>query len=216
MEIPLEKKLKKQAHVQVARLQDELMQILYDIDSSLVLHGGTFIWRCYGANRFSEDLDLYFGSNTTENFLSDFKCACNSANLNIDKIKETENLIYAKISDSHVQVRVELNKNQYLHPIPLHYENLNGSKMIIFGLELTSLLEEKILAYNSRRLIRDIYDIYFLSSLLKPNESISTDSKILLSNLPTPLDESNLATIVYSGAIPSFENMLQMLRRRLE
>jgi len=216
MDIPLEKKLKKQAHIQVARLQDELMQILYSIDSSLVLHGGTSIWRCYGGCRFSEDLDLYAGSRTSKSFISEFKDVCKSRGLTIDKIKETENLIYAKISDSQSQVRVEINKENYKNPIPLHYENIDGSKMIIFGLELTTLIEEKILAFKSRKLIRDIYDIYFLSGLLKPKENISSQFKLQLNSLPKPLDESNLSAIVYSGAIPSSESMVKIITGRLK
>ena len=39
-------------------LQDEVMQIVYGIDSKAVLHGGTSIWRCYGGKGFPEDLIL--------------------------------------------------------------------------------------------------------------------------------------------------------------
>lgn len=59
MQIPLEKRLRKRAQLEVALLQDEVIDLLYNIDSRLVLHGGTAIWRCYGGSRFSEDLDLY-------------------------------------------------------------------------------------------------------------------------------------------------------------
>ena len=59
MIIPLHKRLRKRAHVELALLQDEVMEILYGIENGLVLHGGTAIWRCYGGNRFSEDLDFY-------------------------------------------------------------------------------------------------------------------------------------------------------------
>lgn len=55
MEIPLEKRLKKRLHVDVGRLQDEAMEVLYSVDNTLVLHGGTAIWRCFSGNRFSED-----------------------------------------------------------------------------------------------------------------------------------------------------------------
>lgn len=57
--IPLTLRLKKQAHKKVAEAQDLIVKELYSVFDGAVLHGGTAIWRCYGGNRFSEDVDAY-------------------------------------------------------------------------------------------------------------------------------------------------------------
>lgn len=215
MEIPIEKRLKKKAHVQIARLQDELMQILYQIDPELVFHGGTCIWRCYNGGRFSEDLDLYLGKLGAKKLTEQLKGICLARGLKIDKLKETENLIFAKISDEQTQVRVEINKINYENSVPLHYENNDGSKMIVMGLGVQELLAEKSSAYASRKLIRDIYDIYFLSGMLGQEQKMPKEVYKLIKKLPKPLDEENLAVIIYSGAIPTFESMVRMIRARL-
>jgi len=74
VKIPLEKRLKKRMDVEIAFLQDEVVEILYAIESRLVLHGGTAVWRCYGGNRLSEDLDFYLHASKSEleKFANDF------------------------------------------------------------------------------------------------------------------------------------------------
>jgi predicted nucleotidyltransferase component of viral defense system len=57
--LPIDKKLKKKIHKTVALAQDILVLELYDKFPSAVIHGGTAIWRCYGSNRFSEEIDVY-------------------------------------------------------------------------------------------------------------------------------------------------------------
>ncbi|MBU3958073.1 MAG: nucleotidyl transferase AbiEii/AbiGii toxin family protein, partial [Nanoarchaeota archaeon] len=59
MQIPLQLKLKKKSHREIARLQDVVVDMMYRIFPKAVLHGGTAIWRCYKGNRFSEDIDVY-------------------------------------------------------------------------------------------------------------------------------------------------------------
>ena len=58
-QIPLILKLKKKAHKDIAEAQDIIIRELYTLFDKAVLHGGTSIWRCYGGNRFSEDIDVY-------------------------------------------------------------------------------------------------------------------------------------------------------------
>jgi hypothetical protein len=55
--IPLMNRLRKEYHKKVAYAQDLLVIELYSVIPDTVLHGGTVIWRCYGGNRFSEDID---------------------------------------------------------------------------------------------------------------------------------------------------------------
>jgi len=57
--LPIDKKLKKRTHKIVALAQDILVMELYNSFTNAIIHGGTAIWRCYGSNRFSEDVDVY-------------------------------------------------------------------------------------------------------------------------------------------------------------
>ena len=59
MNTPLELLLKNRNYLEIARLQDEVVSILYSLNTKLTFHGGTSIWRCYGGKRFSFDLDMY-------------------------------------------------------------------------------------------------------------------------------------------------------------
>ncbi len=56
--------------LRLAELQDEVIDIIYDrFEPDAVLYGGTAVWRCYGGNRFSEDIDICM-SNTALNKLA--------------------------------------------------------------------------------------------------------------------------------------------------
>ncbi|MEM1546291.1 MAG: nucleotidyl transferase AbiEii/AbiGii toxin family protein [Candidatus Methanomethylicia archaeon] len=50
---------------------------IYNSFPEAVIHGGTAIWRCYGSNRFSEDVDVYLPLTVKmvniENFLNNLR-----------------------------------------------------------------------------------------------------------------------------------------------
>jgi len=107
MKISLINQLKKQVHKDVGLLHDEVMNILLSCFSkTLVLHGGTCIWRCYNGHRFSEDIDLYLSIDEYNEEL--LKEDIEKSGLIINKLKKTENLIFAKISDNKTEIRVEI------------------------------------------------------------------------------------------------------------
>ena len=54
--LPMAMKLKREAHRKVAEAQDLIVVSTFDTFGDAVIHGGTAIWRCYGGNRFSEDV----------------------------------------------------------------------------------------------------------------------------------------------------------------
>lgn len=113
MQIPLANKLKKRMHTEIAALQDELVDIIYEIDKQAVLHGGTAIWRCYNGNRFSEDLDFYSGS--SDDFRGYFETKLKNHALSLLKFKKTKNVIFSKISNGTVEVRFEINIKNFLY-----------------------------------------------------------------------------------------------------
>jgi predicted nucleotidyltransferase component of viral defense system len=210
MRIPLYNRLKKAAHKKIAALQDEITDVTYTISPNAVFHGGTAIWRCYNGNRFSEDLDFYL--TPKKEFENMFLKETESRGLEVIKYKKTENTIFSKIKDNETEVRFEVALRKK-DGIVKSYEKLDGTSMEVFTLPIEELITEKISAYKNRLLVRDIYDVYFLSSL-EATEKTKNALKELAKNIEAPLDEKNLKTIVYAGAIPSFKQMVEAIKRR--
>ncbi|MEK6843174.1 MAG: nucleotidyl transferase AbiEii/AbiGii toxin family protein [Candidatus Micrarchaeota archaeon] len=208
MKLPLEKRLRKHAHVLLGQMQDELMEILYSISNRFILHGGTSIWRCYAGLRFSEDLDLYLDL-LPENFRELIEEKLHSRQLQLKKYKQTDNLIFIKATDGNIEARVEINLRGRANPIPVPYEKINGTSMIVNSLSLDDLIIEKANAFASRRLIRDVYDVYFLSA--NAGKSAMSNVRRLLEKSQKPLDERNLESLVYSGTVPAFDKMMHAL-----
>ncbi len=211
MIIPLEKRLKKRMHVEIALLQDEITELLYGIQNELVFHGGTSIWRCYGGNRFSEDLDFYCAD--IEKIERDFKKAAQSRGLSVDKFKKTANLIFCKISNGNVEVRVEINFAKSKSAISKPFEKTDGTFMEVLTLSPEELVVEKICAYQNRKFIRDIYDIYHLSNYAL-DKKIGSKVAEFLGTIEKPVDMENLRAIVYAGNVPTFEQIVTALKRR--
>lgn len=130
------------------------------------------------------------------------------------KFKATGNLIFAKISNGQAEIRLEMNFSAKKEGSVQRYEKINGTLMDIFCLSAEELFLEKIATYRDRRFVRDLYDLYHLSSLIEPSKKIREEMKSLLANYLPPIDEKNLAVIIYSGAIPGAEQMVSALKRR--
>ena len=212
MDIPLEKWLRKRLHVDVGRLQDEVMEAAYALDGSLVFHGGTAIWRCFSGNRFSEDLDMY--SSHPGRIADGLGEILSSRALTLSRLKRTGNLIFAKITDGEAEVRLEINTSVKKNGVATRYEKMNGSRMDVLCLSPEELVVEKASAYKNRRFVRDLYDIYHLSERVDGSPGAEAAVSSLLSGFRPPLDEANLSSLVYSGAVPSVPQMLLALRRR--
>jgi predicted nucleotidyltransferase component of viral defense system len=212
MRIPLSKRLRKRVHIELAMLQDEVIEIFYSLcgASEPVLHGGTAIWRCYDGARFSEYLDFY--GDVPDGFELALVRTLGSRGLALAKYKAAPNVIFAKISNGTVTVKLEITRRKPPEKILKRYEKTDGGSLDIYTLSPETLIEEKMAAYRGRRFIRDIYDIYHLS-----NHTERRDIKGLrgfLAGIEAPVDERNLRALVYTGIAPSFNEMVSALRRR--
>ncbi|MFA5049483.1 MAG: nucleotidyl transferase AbiEii/AbiGii toxin family protein [Candidatus Micrarchaeia archaeon] len=212
MELPLEKRLKKRLHIDIAYLQDELVDILYDLKNEFVFHGGTCIWRCYSGGRFSEDLDFY--GNVEKDFKNKLEEKLKTRGLILKKYKKTENVLFSKISKENIEVRLEIRLTGKKGIIG-NYEKTDGTIMNVLMISAEELLLEKIDAYSNRRLIRDIYDIFYLSSVIELGKQEKNRVRTFLSNIGRPLDEGNLKAIVYAGNIPNFNQIVEYLKRKI-
>lgn len=209
--IPLEKRLRKRQHVEIARLQDLLLDAAYSANTDLVFHGGTAIWRCYGGGRFSEDLDFY-GKGID---VAALKLEIERRGAQVTKLKDTGNVIFCTATSATAEAKLEINKSRFpKKSVPANYERVDGGMTIVLTISPEDLILEKIAAYSSRKLARDIYDIFHLAGLC---EKLSPETKKslagFLKNPPLPADEDNLKAVVYSGISPSFSQLVGGLRR---
>jgi predicted nucleotidyltransferase component of viral defense system len=212
MKLPIIKQLKNRNQIGTAKLQDEIILLLYNMDNSLVIHGGTSLWRCFSGYRFSEDIDLY--SLSFPDYLHEFKNELKSHELKLLKLKDTGNILFSNVSDGTVNVKIEINHKYYPeNPVEMDYELIDGNSANVLTLLPEDLIKEKILAYNNRRFIRDLYDIYILIKHINHPEIIRESLINFLNNIQKPIDEDVLKTLVYQGLPPSYSRMLDYIRQ---
>lgn len=212
MKLPIIKKLRKRQHIQIAQLQDIVVEVIYKIVEHPVLHGGTAIWRCYAGNRFSEDLDFYF--KPQKEFKTQLDDALSSYGLTVTKYKDTSNVVFCKIINNESEIRLESNALHSAESIIQDYEKIDGSPVTVLTLPVILLIKEKMAAYLDRRFIRDLYDIYHLSGMVVPSE-IRQEAEQFLNTMQPPADEQILKVLLISGAVPTSEGMIKTIRSRL-
>jgi len=206
--IPLQLKLKRRSHKEIAYAQDIIVETLYEFFQKAVIHGGTSIWRCYQGNRFSEDIDVYIKKD--EKALELFFKALEKKGFKLLKKRIKENSLYSSLQLNDAIVRFEaLFKNIKDYTLK-EYETSEAVLINVFTLSPEDLMEEKIQAYSKRRKIRDLYDIFFLLRYLK---EYKPSIKSFIENYKSPLDEENLKSIIISGPAPTSQNILEYIKR---
>ena len=208
MELPIVYKLKRKSQRDLAELQDEAMEVVYEIFENAVIHGGTAIWRCYNGKRFSEDIDLYAKCNG--DFKELLEKSLKRRGLKLIRSRRTANTVFSEISNDIVSMKLEIT-NEIKKGVLAIYEKANGGTLEVLTLRPQDLLLEKLAAYLSRRKVRDVYDVYFLSRLVNDIE-VKREADKLLKKIERPVDEDDLKAIIYEGKVPAFEEMLEALR----
>ncbi len=213
-QIPLILKLKKQAHKNIAAAQDMIIKELYAVFDKAVLHGGTSIWRCYGGNRFSEDIDVYIPND--QEMIDLLFENLKKEGFVVHKKKVTQKSLYSSMELNRTIVRFEA---LFKKPIPKgmikEYETANGNITAVYTLAPEELIKEKIQAYINRLRIRDLYDIFFLLRYVGDNGEILKDLRELILQFKKPIDEKGLRVLIVEGLVPDTESMLDFLKRKV-
>ena len=81
-------------------------------------------------------------------------------------------------------------------------------------IEIEDLILEKIAAYSDRKFIRDIYDMYILSDYVSDAVKIKKAVLTFTDKIEKPVNEKDLMALIYSGPVPSFNTMVEHIRRR--
>ena len=210
--LPINLKLKKSIHKDMASAQDMVVVELYTYIEKATIHGGTAIWRCYRSNRFSEDIDVYIPLKYKKsNAIKEFIRALESRGFLSEKFREKENSIYAKLKLGSVIVRFEAVFKDVKNSELKSFEMVDGNFINIYTFSAEALIKEKVSAYISRRKIRDLYDIFFLLNFVK-DRSIVSDLKNLIRNFKDPIDPDDLKAIIISGAVPNAGKLIEAIK----
>jgi predicted nucleotidyltransferase component of viral defense system len=212
MKIPLYQKLKKKSHKEIALAQDILVIELYKKFPDAVIHGGTAIWRCFGSNRFSEDVDIYLpkkykNKETLEDFFEQLK----ASGLELIKFKLTNDTLFSKLNYGEVEIRLEAVFKE-VESVLKSFELTDGNSINVLTLSAEDFILEKILAYKKRKMVRDLYDIYFLLGFVSDKEKINKKLKDFIENIEKPLDEKNLPALIISGVSPKVDEMIKVIK----
>lgn len=210
--IPLEKKLRKKLHRQIALAQDILVDEIYKFFPKAVLHGGTAIWRCFKSNRFSEDLDFYLPSFSRAKF-NLFLKDISSLGFTKLKFKNTEEALFSKFAYEGAIVRFEAVRKAFKDCRTMPFEMLDGTSIIVNTLSPDILLKEKVHSYLGRRKVRDLYDIFFLLKFLEKDDKTKKILKDFLKQYLPPKDKGDLKAIIIIGAVPKIEDMLEEIKK---
>jgi predicted nucleotidyltransferase component of viral defense system len=209
--LPIEKKLRKKIHKQVALAQDILILEVYNIFPKAIIHGDTAIWRCYGSNRFSEDVDFYFPLEVKER-LQVLTENLKKRGFIIEKFKRTNNTIFAKFSYLNTSIRLEAVFKKIKNYVTKNFEMSDGTFILVNTLSPEEMILEKISAYKKRKKVRDLYDIFFLLKFVENKEKIKEALKDFLEKFEKPEDEKELKVLIISGSIPNVESMVEVMR----
>ena len=208
--IPLHRRIRRERHKRVARLQDTLVETLYRILPRCVLHGGVAIWRCYSGNRFSEDVDAYIERDIER--INTFFGELERAGFKIIKRRTTKNSLYSVLSFGGTEVRFEALFKR-AEGVVKEYETYEGVLFNVFTLLPEEMVIEKINAYLKRRRIRDLYDIFFLLRYVKDTKKVKPDLVKLLRNYKKPVDERELKALILFGAVPTSDSIVGYIWR---
>ena len=208
--IPLNLRIKREKHKEIAGAQDLIIEELYKIFDKAVLHGGTAIWRCYQGNRFSEDIDVYIPKDISKlNIL--FKNLENKGFI-IKKKKISENSLFSNLHFNRIDVRFEAIFKKIDGDLK-EYETIEGNFITIYTLTSERLIKEKISAYLSRNKIRDLYDVFFLLRYVEDKNEIRNDLRNLIKNFKEPYDEKELKVLILEGLVPETKKMFEYIKR---
>lgn len=167
--------------------QEIILFILYrDFGKNLVFKGGTALTKCYGLDRFSEDLDFSiekeedFGK-TIKTGLKDFYIEFETEekkHLNsIDLIYWIKGPLYNGQKNSMCKIMLDLSLREKtivepeLKKIGLNIEEIPMFEVV--AMQEKEILAEKIRAILTRTKARDLYDTYYL--ILKKTDTTLND-----------------------------------------
>jgi len=218
---------KSEAQARRAIIEDLLVDFIYKGFPESVMHGGTAVWRCYGGNRFSRDVDFYANASPKEE--SEFQ-----KRLHNEIVKTGYSIIEEKYNNKTLTLHMIVRGNGTTGKIDItfdkrkgtavEYDRVDGTKRVIYALTPEEILREKISAYNDKlgrdsHEIHDIYDILLLKDRIKNvDKKLVDELRRFLLNVSKnpPRNEKELQNLILTGVAPGFADIVRMLNGWLD
>ena len=198
--------------LRLAELQDEVIDIIYNrVEPDAILYGGTAIWRCFGGNRFSEDIDIYLSNRGLNKFIRSLpKYGIRL----LSRDKELPSII--RIAKGETSLLLET-KEGHSESMIRQYVRVDGSSTTVSVFTPAEMLISKIEAYQVRRFVRDVYDIFILTRFLdKSDHVVASSLSSFLAKSKPPVDEDVLKSLIYTGKGDfRYSEMLDYIKRWL-
>ncbi|MDE1869068.1 MAG: nucleotidyl transferase AbiEii/AbiGii toxin family protein [Candidatus Micrarchaeota archaeon] len=211
MQDPIELSLKTELQIAMARLQDKIVESIFNLEPGIVMHGGTAVWRCYNGNRFSDDIDIYATDKQTETLNHKLDNALSKRGVRLDYPKYSARSL--ECSDGFATIKLQAQEpSRPIRSVQRGYTRSNGTLFPITTMSASAIVIEKIETYKSRRYARDLYDIYHLISNERLDvKAIAALKAFYRAGVQKPADMEKLADLVYAGAPPTFDTMLDSI-----
>ena len=156
-----------------------LINLYRIVGNELLFKGGTALQKCYGLNRFSEDLDFNLIEDISIEKMLDktirgmnlFGCDSEVKKLKEDEISivylaRSKGPLYDRTEKSLSYIRIEISKRNDVSLTPVRNEVVpiyrDLPPYIAFVMNPSEIMAEKIRAIMTRDRARDLYDLYFL------------------------------------------------------
>jgi len=198
----------------LAMLQDIAIDIVDKAIKNYVLYGGTAIWRCYGGDRFSYDLDFYFDERDICQ-----KLVRKAQSYRLIMECSGKKKIYARLYGYNTYVGIQGSRKK-AKGIASSFLKYNNSAITVLVLSPTDIFLEKILAYSNRLESKDLYDLYLLArgdasgAYVVDKTKVRKKLKALLTNFKKPSDNWNdLEVMILHGRLIGLNDTLYYLKR---
>lgn len=214
MQEPIEVRLRDSKQIALARLQDMIVEAAMEVEPKIILHGGTAIWRCYNGNRFSEDVDIYATDTQVKGLNQLLTWALSKRGARMEYPIYTNHVIGVTSDDARSKLEA-MKLPRGIKPAQVEYTRASGSKMFVNTLSVQDFIAEKANTYIKRRYIRDLYDLYHLVTIEKPDKATGRLLRRFINGVEKPIDESKLKDLVYMGIAPSFDTMITTIKKMI-
>ena len=160
----------------------ELLDLLRRIGilDSLHFGGGTMLRLCHNLNRFSTDLDFWLKAGIdAKTIFKRISLPLNEKYSVVDAANKRHTILFEIRSPaSHRSLKLEIRKNEsrYDTERKIAFSKYTSMQVMVHGLTLRQMMQNKIEALLSRKLIRDCFDIEFL---FMRGMELPSDQKIL-------------------------------------
>jgi len=150
----------KRHYEKLYRLQDEVLEIVFDNSNEFYLTGGTCLSRFYKAFRYSDDLDLF--TNFSSRYSLELKTLKQELSKKFDLSIEVESQTFTRfLIDKELQIDF-VNDN-----VKRCGKVLQKDKILIDNIE--NILSNKLTAIIGRDNAKDVFDLYMIDKFYKPD-----------------------------------------------